>query len=78
MFLHHYANAIWSFEWLEGLHLYVLVTFIHQKKFNHIAKTANIFHFKLGDSPNHFPTSTPSKYTSNHHGQLIASDRFLT
>jgi hypothetical protein len=31
MFLHNCANAIWSFKWPEGLHLYVLVTFIRQK-----------------------------------------------
>jgi hypothetical protein len=31
MFLHNCANAIWSFKWPEGLHFYVLVTFIHQK-----------------------------------------------
>jgi hypothetical protein len=31
MFLHDFANAIWSLKELEGLHLSISVTFIHQK-----------------------------------------------
>jgi hypothetical protein len=31
VFLHDYANAIWSLKGIEGLHLYTLVTFLLQK-----------------------------------------------
>jgi hypothetical protein len=29
--LHNCANAIWRLKGFEGLHIYVLVTFLHQK-----------------------------------------------
>jgi hypothetical protein len=31
VFLHDYANAIWSLKGTEGLQLFTLVTFLHQK-----------------------------------------------
>jgi hypothetical protein len=31
VFLHNYANAIQSLKRIEGLHLFTLVTFFHQK-----------------------------------------------
>jgi len=48
------------------------------KSFNHITKEVNIFHLKLNHSYklNYFLTFTPSKYTSHHHGQSIASHQF--
>jgi hypothetical protein len=48
--------------------------------FDHITKNASVFHLKSSDSHrlNYFPTSTPSKHTSHHHGQSIANHRFLT
>jgi hypothetical protein len=59
VFLHDYANAIWSLKELKGLHLFVLVFFYSQKNFNHITKDASIFHFKSGDNhrPNYLLTS---------------------
>ncbi len=46
------------------------------KKFNHFAKDARIFHFKLDNShtPIYFLTSTSSEQTSRHHGWPIAID----
>ncbi len=42
VFLHDCANAIWSLKGLEGLHLFILVTFLCQIFLNHIAKDASI------------------------------------
>ncbi len=57
-----------------------LVIFLHQKRFNHIIKAANIFHLKSSTSHrlNYFSIFTPSKHTSHHHGQPIANCQFLT
>jgi hypothetical protein len=50
------------------------------KSFDHITKDASIFHLKSDNSHrlSYFPTSTPSKHTSHHHGQPITSCRFFT
>jgi hypothetical protein len=60
VFLHDCANVVWSLKGLEGLHLSTLVTFFHQKSFNHITKDVSILHLKSGDncSLSYFPTST--------------------
>jgi hypothetical protein len=54
--------------------------FFSSKSFDHIIKDVNVFHLVLGDSCNlhYFPTSTPSKHTSHHHGWPIVSHWFLT
>ncbi len=75
VFLHNYANAIWNLKGTTCLHLFYLGHFSSSKNFDHITKDANIFHLKLGDSHrfSYLSTSTPSKHTSHHHGQSIAS-----
>jgi hypothetical protein len=49
------------------------------KKFNYIAKNANIFHLKSGSSGrfNYFLISTPSKHTPHHHGWPLTSNWLL-
>jgi len=72
VFLHDYANAIWSLKRPEGLHLFVLV-FFWLKNFNHITKDASILHFKSGSNrkPNYLLTSKHLKHTSHHHDRPI-------
>jgi hypothetical protein len=80
LFLHNCANAIWSLKGLKCLSaVFVFVTFLRQKKFNHIAKATSILHFKSGNhcNFNDFPTSTPVEQISHLHDQLIVGDRFL-
>ncbi len=54
--------------------------FFLSKSFDHITKDVSVFHLKLGGSYrlSYFSTSTPSRHTSHHHNQYIASHRFLT
>jgi hypothetical protein len=54
--------------------------FLSSKKFNHIAKDANLFHSKSSHNRrlNYFLAPTPSKHTSLHHGWHIVGDWFLT
>ncbi len=80
VFLHDYANAIWSLKGIEGPHLFTLITFFCQKVLIHITNDSTIFHLKLGDSYrfNYFSTSTPSKHTSHDHNRSIASCWLLT
>ncbi len=74
------------FTWVCQCHLELevdrkfctLVTFFHQKAL--ITKNANVFHIKLGGSRrfNYFSISIPSRHTSHHRGQSIASHWFFT
>ncbi len=54
--------------------------FSSPKSFNHITNDASIFHLKSSNNRrlNYFPTSTPSRHTSHHHSQSIASRQILT
>jgi hypothetical protein len=54
--------------------------FSTSKSFDHITKNVSIFHLKSNGNHrlSYFSTSTPSRHTSHHHGQSIASHRFLT
>ncbi len=73
VFLHDYANAIWFSSFYLG-------HFSLSKSFDHITKDVSVFHLKLGGSRrfNYFPTSTPSRHTSHHHGRFIVNRQFLT
>ncbi len=79
VFIHDCANAIWSLKRTKGPSSFYLGHFFSSKSFNHITTCENVFHLKLGDSCtlNYFPTSTPLKHTSHHHGQPIASCQIL-
>jgi hypothetical protein len=74
MFLHDYANAIWS---LKGQRAFVFLpwSLFSSKSFDHITKDANVLHLKLGSSCklDYFLTFTPSRHTSHHRGRSIAS-----
>jgi hypothetical protein len=80
VFLHDCANAIWSLKGPKGAAPFYFGYFFSTKILNHITKDAKIFHIKSNDSrkPRYFLTSIPSKHTSHHHSQPIASDWFLT
>jgi hypothetical protein len=68
VFLHDCANAIWPSSFCLG-------HFFLSKSFNHISKDVSVLHLKSGGSRrlSYFPTFTPSKHTSHHHNQSIAS-----
>jgi hypothetical protein len=79
VFLHDYANVIWSLKETKCFHLSSLVT-LSSKSFDHITKDASIFHLKSGNgcSLSYFLTSIPSRHTSHHHGRSISSSWFFT
>ncbi len=80
VFLHDCANAIWSLKGTKKPSSFYLGNFFLSIFFYHITKYISIFHLKSSDSHrlSYFPTSTPSKHTSHHHGRPIASHWFLT
>jgi len=67
-------------EKTKGPSSFYLGHFFLSKNFNHITKDASVLHLKLGGNwrLNYFPIFTLSQHTSHHHGQPIASCRFLT
>jgi hypothetical protein len=79
MFLHDCANAMWSLKGPKGLHLSTLVTFLCQiflitLQKMHLSSILSQMRTK-GLVTSQLP---PLQDTSHHHGQSIASHRFLT
>ncbi len=67
VFLHDYANAIWSLKRTKGPHLSKASITLQRMQVSSILNRVS-----------YFPTSTPSRHTSHCHGQSIASRQFLT
>jgi hypothetical protein len=79
MFLHDCANAIWSLKGPEGLHLFVLVTFLC-KKISITLQRMQMSSILSWDSHrlNYFLISTVSRHACHHQGQPIVGCQFLT
>jgi hypothetical protein len=77
VFLHDYANAIWSLKGIENIHPWSL---FFVKTFRSHYKRCKRLPFKWCGSRrlNYFSIATCSKHTSHHDGQSIASCCLLT
>jgi hypothetical protein len=77
-----YTIVLMPFGAWKGQKVFIFLpwSFFFVNFFDHITKDASILHLKLSGSYrlSYFPTSTPSKHTSHHHGRSIASSWFLT
>jgi len=81
--LHKHVDVCQCYLELEGAKgpsSFYLGHFFSSKSFDHIVKDASVFHLKLSNSHRlgYFPTSTPSRHTSHHHGWSFASHWFMT
>jgi len=69
VFLHNYANVIWSLKGLEALPFLSWLLFFESNNFHYITKDASILHFQSdnGNRPSYFPTSTPLRHSPHRH-----------
>ncbi len=81
VFLHNCANVIWSLKGLESFHLFIRVTFFHQKISITLQKMQAFsilsWEVAIGLTTSWLPP-LPSRHTFHRHGRHIVDCRFLT